>query len=161
MATFDHVITNRTTFAADLQGASFDTMQFQVPPSFAGATLGGNADLFESCSSIANTDLLDVSFAGVSWVSGCTRAAFPGSKVPLSAFEALLVGANAQDVDYTGAELVASPGDRGVLAGADLRGVNLAGLDFLGEPLDLTGTKLDGATLTSANFRWPPWPAPA
>jgi uncharacterized protein YjbI with pentapeptide repeats len=152
MATFDQVITNRTTFAADVQGASFDTMQFQVPPSFAGATLGGDGAVIPSCTSIANTDLLDVSFAGVSWVSGCSGASFTGSKVPLSAFEALFVGASAQDVDYTGAQVVASPVDRGVLAGADLRGANLTGFNVLGEALDLTGTKLDGATLTNARF---------
>ncbi len=76
-----------------------------------------------------------------------------GARCRCPQFGALFVGAaNARDVDYTGAELVASPADRGALAGADLSGVNLAGFDFLGEPLDLTGTKLDGATLTNANF---------
>ena len=48
--------------------------------------------------------------------------------------------------------MVASAADRRVLAGADLSGVNLTSIAFVGEPLDLTGTKFDGATLTGTSF---------
>jgi uncharacterized protein YjbI with pentapeptide repeats len=149
-ATFGHVTANRTTFAgADLRGARFAALQFQTPPSFAGATFGG----WSNCTSIANTNLLDVSFAETAWASnGCTGALFPGSQVPLSALGQLLATDKAKDVDLTGAQVVASGGDRKALAGADLSGVNLAGVNFLGEPLDLTGTDFDGATLTQANL---------
>jgi len=55
-------------------------------------------------------------------------------------------------VDWTGAHVIASGADRKALAGADLTGVNLAGVNFLGEPLDLTGTRFDNATLTGTNL---------
>ncbi len=45
--------------------------------------------------------------------------------------------------------------DRAALAGADLTGITLVSdtdTQMLGEALDLTGTKLDGATLTGLNF---------
>jgi uncharacterized protein YjbI with pentapeptide repeats len=148
-ATFGQVTANGTTFAgADLRGAAFTALQFQTPPSFAGATFGG----WHRCTSISNTNLLDVSFAGTAWVSGCTGALFPGSQVPLSALGQLLATDKARDVDVTGAQLVASGADRRVLAGADLSGMDFTGVNFLGEPLDLTGTRFDGATLTQANL---------
>jgi uncharacterized protein YjbI with pentapeptide repeats len=152
-AKFGQVKADGTTFAgADLQNAQFTAMQFQTPPSFAGATFGG-ASRWISCTSISNTNLLDVSFAGTAWASnGCTGALFPGSQVPLSALGQLLATDKAKDVDLTGAQVVASGADRKALAGADLSGVNLAGVNFLGEPLDLTGTHFDGATLTQANL---------
>ena len=48
--------------------------------------------------------------------------------------------------------MVASAADRRALAGANLGSVNLTGITFVGEALDLTGTKFDGATLTGVNF---------
>ena len=70
--------------------------------------------------------------------------------VPILIFKQLL--AQYGDVSDIRAEVVASAADRAALAGVDLRGVNLTGVSFLGEPVDLTGTRLDGATLTGANL---------
>ncbi len=88
-ATFKSVTANRTTFAgSQLGGATFGPIQFQDPPSFAGAELGGD----NTCTSIADTNLLEVSFANTTWEAGCTGPSFPGSQLPVQALSELLVG---------------------------------------------------------------------
>ncbi len=152
-AHFGTVTADRTTFpGSNLWGATFDKLEFQVPPSFAGAQLGG--DVGQRCTAIANTNLVHVSFTGVAWQPGCTGAMFPASQLPLRTVGQILVDdTNGKaTVDFTGATMVASSADRAALAGADLRNTKLAGVTALGEPFDLTGTHLDGATLTGSNL---------
>jgi uncharacterized protein YjbI with pentapeptide repeats len=135
---------------ATLSNATFDTLQFQKPPSFSGVTLGG----FLNCTSFANTDLVNVDFTGVQWsaANGCENALFPGSRVPLYLLARILVPGKASGANLAGTQVVASGHDRKTLADADLTGVKLAGVNFLGEAVDFTGTHFDGANLTGANL---------
>jgi uncharacterized protein YjbI with pentapeptide repeats len=149
-STFVRIKADGTRFVnVNLQHASFESLQFQTPPGFTNATLGG---LFRQCTRFASVDLRAASFDGVSWVPGCTGAPFAGSQVPLDLVGQLLLTAKATGIDWSGTQAVASSVDRKVLAGADLSGASLAGIQFLGEPLDLTGTRFDGATLTGVSF---------
>ena len=149
-STFIRIKADRARFVnANLINATFEALQFQAPPSFTNATLGG---VVRQCTRFASLDLRAVSFEGVSWVSGCTGALFSDSQVPLNVVGQLLLTAKATGIDWSGTQAVASGADRKVLAGADLRGVSLAGIQFLGESLDLTGTRFDGATLTGVSF---------
>ena len=75
---------------------------------------------------------------------------YVAAPIALPTFKQLL--AAEVDVSGIGLQVVASAADRALLAGADLHGVNLSGVSFLGEPVDLTGTNLDRAVLTGANF---------
>ena len=78
-----------------------------------------------------NTNLLDASFVEVTWASGCTGPLFPGSQVSVMTLLFLLVVAQAQGVNLSNAQVVASGFDFNLLAGANLSGMNLAGLQFL------------------------------
>ena len=166
-ATFKNVTAAATIFdGTDLTGATFTSVQTQQnavgqlqfigPPSFNGVTLGGNP----GCTSFANSNLVGASFEGATWSGQCTGALFPQSQVSLLALRQVLVDTKANWVDLSGAQadpnnittVVASAADRRELAGADLRNVGFANVQFLGEALDLTGTRFDGAHLARANF---------
>ena len=153
-ATFDNTTVDGIVFSgSDLQGAKLSSLRFKIPPSFAGATLGGPPGT--TCTSIADTNLLDVSFAGATWVLGCSGQLFPGSPIPAGLVREILAaggGAVALKDALAGAQIVASLADWRSLAGADFSGVNLAGATFLGVPVDLTGARFDGATLTGIDF---------
>ena len=79
------------------------------------------------------------------------RLSYVPAPVPILTFKQLLAP-RSSDRRTSGVQVVASAADRAALAGVDLRGVNLTGVSFLGEPVDLTGTHLDGATLTGTNL---------
>ncbi len=152
-ATFGTVTANGTKFAgSDLRGATFTRMQYQTPPSFAQATLGGVAG--GRCTTIANTDLVRAALDEATWqLGGCTGAPFPGSQVPVRTLRQILVDGNGKaTVDVSGVTAVASSADRAALAGTDLTAANLSRVSFLGLPVDLTGTHLDGSNLTGANL---------
>jgi uncharacterized protein YjbI with pentapeptide repeats len=105
---------------------------------FRGATLGGSASSFD----FSGADFRGVTFNNVE----LTGATFNGAIFLMSDFLKFR-----QTYELSGAQVVASAADRRALAG-DLSGVNLTGVAFVGEPLDLTGTKFDGATLTGTSF---------
>ena len=75
---------------------------------------------------------------------------YVAAPIPLPTLKQLLTAQ--VDVSNIGLQVIASAADRSALAGADLHGVNLSGVSFLGEPVDLTGAHLDEATLTGSNF---------
>ena len=148
-ATFDHTIVDRTSFdGAKLQGATFTSLQFRTPPTFARAQVG-NTGAGGACTSVANTNLLNVDFSElVLNFQECPNPSFPGSQITPLTFQRVL----GSGPDLSAAQVVVSTADRGFLAGASLSRMNLAGVAFLGEALDLTGTNFDNATLTGTSF---------
>ncbi|MGY6217835.1 pentapeptide repeat-containing protein [Methylolobus aquaticus] len=162
-STFDHARVNGTIFSgAFLNAAGFNALQFVEPPIFANATIS-------PCSYLTGSDLREVSFSGITYssvnIDNCNAAdpwrsgpPFEGSLLSLAGVKELLAanppgGINGvPPIDWTGAQVVVSPADRAVFAGADLSGVNFAGLSFLGEALDLTGTTLNNANLSGTDF---------
>jgi uncharacterized protein YjbI with pentapeptide repeats len=127
-------------------GATLDGTDFR------GATIGGETG---ACTRMADANLLSASFAVETWVLGCSGPLFRGSQIPLGLVRDLvLFGGKVGFKDaLTGAQIVASLTDWRSLVDADLSGVNLAGASFLGVPIDLTGARFDGATLTQTDFR--------
>ena len=107
---------------------------------FRGATLTGSATGYNFSGADFMGATVNVDFHG---------ATFASALLPLPLFQQLRGTAN---VHLAGAQVVASAADRRAFTGADLSGVDLTGIHFLGEPLDLTGTKFDGATLTGSSF---------
>ena len=148
-ATFDHTIVDRTSFdGAQLQGATFTSLQFRTPPTFARAQVG-NIGAGGACTSFANTNLLNVDFSEVVLnFQECPNPSFPGSQITPPTFRRVL-GSGAA---LSGTQVVVSTADRGFLAGASLSRMNMAGVAFLGEALDLTGTGFEEATLTGTSF---------
>ena len=163
-ASFLDVTVNGTAFTTNtiLSGSSFRLKAFHQPPSFAGAALDDG--LFTTfgdlpCITFKDSDLVGVSFENAQFFGVCRPSTlFPGSRVPLSVVKELIVdvkplsGLPVAPADLSGAQVVASPADYDVLSGLDMKGLNLSAVKVLGVPLDLTGTQLDGATLTDFNF---------
>ncbi len=111
------------------------------------------------CITFKDSDLVGVSFENAQFFGVCRPSTlFPGSRVPLSVVKELIVdvkplsGLPVAPADLSGAQVVATPADYDVLSGLDMKGLNLSAVKVLGVPLDLTGTQLDGATLTDFNF---------
>ena len=150
-ATFTGAVVDRAVFAgSSLQGAVMNALTYTTPFDLSKATIGGTQ--FD-CTNLGGNNLLEVPFAGMVWDnSGCPKAPFTGSKVPLGMLGPVFVTAQAKKVDLTGASIIASGVDRATFAGASLQGVNFANANFLGVPLDLSGTHLDNATLTNAQL---------
>ena len=119
---------NVVLFANDFSGANFR-----------GATLGGAAPSFD----FSGADFRGATFNGVV----VTGATFKGAVFLILDYLKLR-----NTIDLSGAQAVASAADRSTLAGEDLSGANFTSIAFVGEPLDLTGTKFDGATLTGSSF---------
>jgi len=140
------------TFApgTSLENAVFDGATLDGTD-FRGATIGGKTG---TCTRMADANLLSASFAVDTWVFGCSGALFRGSQVPLGLVRDLVLFGGKVDFKdaLTGAQIVASLADWRSLAGADLSGVNLSGAGFLGVPVDLTGARFDGATLSQTDF---------
>ncbi len=156
-STFDDVTVDDTDFnSATLWGTQFTSLRFRIPPRFFGVALGGDpSDVAGSpCTSFANSNLLNADFGGAYWYGyGCVGPLFKGSQVRLSLVQYFLFGRTAIDqIDLSDTQVLVSGADRKALAGANLSGAKLAGADFLGEPLDLTGTKFDGANLAQTNL---------
>ena len=107
---------------------------------FRGATLTGSATGYNFSGADFMGATVNVDFHG---------ATFDSALLPPPLFQQLRGTAN---VHLAGARVVASAADRRALTGVDLSGVNLTGVHFLGEALDLTGTRFDGAILARANF---------
>ena len=149
-AVLDHTVVTRTPFdGVDLRGAQLTALRYKTPPSFAGVRLGPFGG---SCTSFKNTSLLNTNFTPAVVAAGCeTTPLLPGSTAPLTLLD-LLVRQEHANVDVAGASFVANAGNRAVLAGADLHGVNLAGAKFVGFPADFTGTNFDGASLQRTGF---------
>jgi uncharacterized protein YjbI with pentapeptide repeats len=132
---------SRVVTAFDFSGANFR-----------GATLSGAAPGY---------DFSRADFRGATFTAGLNfnGATFDRALLPTSLFQQLLLTANVHfsrscpsSPSSCGAHVVASVADRRVLAGADLSSANLAGVQFVGEALDLTGTKFDLANLTGTGL---------
>jgi uncharacterized protein YjbI with pentapeptide repeats len=128
--TFSPLDSSNIVTAFDFSGANFR-----------GATLNGAAPGY---------DFSGADFRGSTFTAGLNLdgATFARALLPMPLFQQL----RGTNVDLSGARVVASAADRSVFAGANLGGVNLPGIQFLGEGLDLTGTKFTGATLTGVSF---------
>lgn len=163
-ASFLDVAVDGAVFGAGtiLSGSSMRFKAFRHPPSFAGAALDdGLYTIFGDlpCITFKDSDLVGVSFADAQFYGVCRPSTmFPGSRVSLSVVKDLIVdvepisGEPVAPADLSGAQVVSSPADFNVLRGLDMKGLDLSAVDVLGVPLDLTGTQLDGATLTDFNF---------
>ncbi len=146
-------VVDHTVFAGSiLRSATLDRLVYRRPPDLSHSTIG--SEQFRHCTSLGGNNLLEVPFTGMTWsdLGACTTPPFSGSTVPLGMLAPILVTAQEKNLDLAGARVVASTADHAVLAGADLRHANLANANFLGAPLDLTGTKLDGGTLTNTQL---------
>jgi uncharacterized protein YjbI with pentapeptide repeats len=144
----DHVIANGTVFdGAYLSGAMFDTLQFEVAPSFNGVNVGPDPN--GACTVIQKTDLRNANLTLITIAAGCqTSPLLPGSTVPLGPWIAFLRGASELgSVDLSNAQFAVDNTSSSRLAGLDLSGINLNGMAFVGVPLDLSGTTLDGASM--------------
>jgi uncharacterized protein YjbI with pentapeptide repeats len=149
-ATLDHTIVDGTGFAStDLRGAQFTSLQFSTPPLFTGVSIG----VFNGeCTTFKDTDLVNASFAPVKFIGNCAQAPLlPGSSAPTDLLYDITQIFHAQ-IDLTGTEFVSSYEDRALLAGKDLSGINLDDVRFVGFPVDLSRTDLDGASLQHASF---------
>ena len=85
-------------------------------------------------------------------------AALQGTRLPLALILSL-EATHAASVDLTGAQFLVEAGNRSVLAGADLSGIDLAGARFVGFPVDLESTKFIGASLQKTTSSSPISPA--
>ena len=56
-------------------------------------------------------------------------------------------------VDFANAQFLSTAGNRAVLAGVDLHGINLAGASFRGFPPDMESTNFNGASLQKTSFQ--------
>ena len=85
-------------------------------------------------------------------VPGCASTPmFPHSRVPFDLVHQL-VFVDGASVDFSDARLVVTGQSSGLLKGADLRAVKLAGASFLGFPANLEGATFDGALLQGTHF---------
>ena len=156
-AKFDHPIVSGTSFdGADLRGSQLIGLQFQIPPSFSGVTVGESNG---TCTAFQDSDIHDVSLTLAKATAGCASSPLlPNTTASLGLVASLYTGPGlaeglAANVDLADARFLANAGDRSVLAGLDLHGINLQGSAFVGWPVDLSGTKLDGASLQGASFQ--------
>lgn len=163
-ASFLDVTVDGTQFGTGtiLSGSSMRFNAFRNPPSFAGAALDdGLYTTFGElpCITFKDSDLVGVSFDNAQFFGVCRPSTmFAGSRVSLTVVKDLIIdvepisGLPVAPADLTGAQVVSSPADFNVLKGLDMKGLDLSAVDVVGVPLDLTGTQLDGATLTDFNF---------
>ena len=144
----------------NLAGAQLIGLQFETPPSFSQVDVG----LFNgNCTTFKDTDLRNAHLTLASTTAGCeTSPLLPGSTVPLGLLLSLryYIGANPgasgqrviANVNVNQARFVAEASNRSSLAGLDLSNMNLSGAQFIGWPLDLSGTRLDGANLAGVTL---------
>jgi uncharacterized protein YjbI with pentapeptide repeats len=152
-ATLTSAVVDRAVFAgSQLQSAALNSLVYTDPPDLSRSAIGSSP--FDHCTNLGGINLLEVPYAGLIWsdAAGCTDPVFSGSSVPLGMLGPVLVTAQEKNLNLTGARVISSAKDRAVFAGANLAGVNLANVSFLGDALDLSGTHLDGATLTNTQL---------
>ena len=142
------MITNGTVFdGADLSGATVVGLQFEVAPSFNDISVGPDPN--GTCTTFQNVDLRNANLMLTQITAGCeTTPLLPGSTVPLGPWIAFLRGASELgSVDLSNAHFAVDDTDSSRLAGLNLSGINLDGMAFVGWPLNLSGTTLDGASM--------------
>jgi uncharacterized protein YjbI with pentapeptide repeats len=149
-ATLNETVIDRTVFdRADLSGAQLVGLQHAVPPSFSSVRIG---PFDGQCTKFENTDLRNAGLAPLKPDPGCeTSPLLPGSTAPLDVLT-LLARTYQVPVNVANARFVADAGNRAGLAGADLHGINLDQVRFIGFPADFTRTNFDGASLRQASF---------
>ncbi len=137
--------------SADLRGAQLTSLFGSVPPDFANIQVG---QVTGPCTTFKNVDLRSSGVSLAQATSGCDNSPlFPGSTVPLGLIAAVHGNTSlAANVDLTNAIFVSDASDRSSLAGQHLEHIDLSGTTFLGWPVDLTQTHLDGANLTGAQL---------
>ncbi|MBV9582891.1 MAG: pentapeptide repeat-containing protein [Chloroflexi bacterium] len=135
----------------DLRGAHLVGLQSDLPSSFSNITVG----LYNGvCTRFENSDLVNANLKLAQATPGCEKSPLlQHSSVPLG-WVAVVRGDPdlAPNVNLTNAIFVADASDRSSLKGQDLHGIDLSGTTFLGWPVDLSGTTLDGANLSGANL---------
>ena len=140
--------------SANLQGTQLVKLQFAAPPSFSGVPVGQSDS--GGCTVFQDTDLSTATFTinGLSGMCQSYTPLLPGSTVRVDAILALWQAADTTvgNIDLGNAIFVVDASNRSSLAGQDLSGINLSGSAFVGWPVDLSGTKLDGANLEKARL---------
>jgi uncharacterized protein YjbI with pentapeptide repeats len=147
-AVLDRTIVDHTSFdKTDLSGTHLIDLQYRQPPSFSGVQTG---PWFTGlCTTFEDSDLVHVDLTFTA-DPGCeTSPLLPGSSVSLGP---VATYRDHPSANFADARLVVDGGDRSILAGKDLSGINLAGASFVGLPADLAGTNFDGASLKNTSF---------
>jgi virginiamycin B lyase len=149
-ATLAQTVVDRTVFdGSDLRGTHLVGLRYSAPPSFSGVRVG---PFNGSCTKFENTDLRNTGLAPIKPDPGCeTSPLLPFSTAPLELLT-LLARTYQASVDFANARFVVDAGNRAGLAGADLHGINLTQVSFLGFPADFTRTNFDGAALQQTSF---------
>jgi uncharacterized protein YjbI with pentapeptide repeats len=156
-AKLDGVIVNGTVFdGSNLRGARLTQLKFTASPSF---NLIGVGQANGACTTFQDLDLHAVSLMLANATTGCENSPLlPGTSVSLDVLASLYhdpaLAGLAPNVNVEHARFVVDASNRSSLAGLDLHGLNLSGTKFLGWPIDLSGTKLDGASLPDASFQF-------
>ena len=119
-----------------------------------GGTLTGNFEGWTLAGAVLSDATLTGADLGGATMTGVALegAALQGTRLPLALILSL-EATHAASVDLTGAQFLVEAGNRSVLAGADLSGIDLAGARFVGFPVDLESTKFVGASLQKTNFQ--------
>ena len=138
---------------ADLRGAQLTSLETDTGTSFANVRIGA---LNGECTQFKDTNLVGTGLIPVKadlLVSGCASSPLlPGSSVGLDLLN-LMTLTDGATIDYANAQFLVTAANRGVLAGAALNGIDLAGASFVGFPADLENTQFNGASLQGTSFQ--------
>jgi uncharacterized protein YjbI with pentapeptide repeats len=147
----DHTTVDATSFdRATLSGASLVALRYSqaAAPSFVDVRVGPHNG---SCTMFKDTDLVHVNLTVIADVPGCeSKPLFPDSTVELGLLEAY--HGDHSKVDLGEASFLVDPANRADLAGKDLSGIRLSGASFVGLPVDLQRTNLNGASIEDTSF---------
>jgi uncharacterized protein YjbI with pentapeptide repeats len=150
-ATFDRTTVTGTVFGAvDVRGATFTSLQYSNrAPSFS-VTVG---EAGGKCTVFRDTDLVASFFA--KYTGDCARSPLlPGSSVSTQLLYFAVTQSPRPVVNLTGTRFVSSATGRALLAGRNLSGLDLNGVQFTGFPVDLSKANLDGDSLRGASFEY-------
>jgi uncharacterized protein YjbI with pentapeptide repeats len=151
-ATFNRTNVTGTVFTgADLRAATFTALQYSGhAPSFSAVTVG---EAGGKCTVFRDTDLVSASLLPA-YSGDCAHSPLlPGSSVSIQLLYTVSQSLHPL-VDLAGARFVSSATTRAVLAGKDLSGLSLDDVQFIGFPVDLSKTNLDGDSLRSSSFEY-------
>ena len=130
---------------ADLRGAHLRGLQSVAGPSF---KLVKEGPFNGACTSFQDADLRNATITLDVTAGREQSAMLPDSTVSLGTLAGWLKSRS--NVNLTTAIFAVDASDRSSLAGLDLSGLDLSKTAFIGWPLELSGTKLDNATLAGA-----------
>ena len=136
---------------ADVRGVHVASLQATAPPTFAKLRVGQFNGV---CTTFDGVDLVNTSLSLAQTTTGCASSPLlPHSSVPVSLIASVHADPNlGSNVNLSRAIFVAQASDRSSLAGLDLHGIDLTEASFVGWPVDLSGTHLDGASLQQASL---------